>query len=615
MNVKSLYFVSGLLLACCSLAPAQLYLTSTAAGTPGTSGYGGDGSAPTSALLANPLCVAFDSQGDYYISDYKNNRIREVQASTGAIITVAGTGTPGFSGDGGPATGAQFSSATGLAVDAAGNVYIADGPNARVRMIDTSGNMQTFAGTGNPGYSGDGGLAVNADVVNPVGVTVDHAGTVYITDEGNGTVRKVTTDGVISTVAGINVIGFGNFPGQGGPARSATLGLPYAVAVDESGNVFIADIGSGSIEKVGLDGNINTVVSSVSTAALATDPAGNLYFTNYQNSTLNQLSPGGAVLTIAGNGSNGFSGDGGPGVSAEFNAPYGIALDSSSNIYVADYNNQVVRMLSPVAPPQVIIANGGSDVQYSSPGVELSVAPGEIVTIFGTNVGAPATTAAQPNANGYIGTQLAGTIVTFNGIPAPVLSTGPSQVTAIAPYELTAASANVKGRMSGSRGRVVPEASSSSGATILVTYQGQSTATATVPVGASSPGIFTVNSSGVPGGLGVLNADGSVNSVGNAAAESTNITLFVTGEGQTNPGGMDGLISTQSTLPAPLLPVTVLVGGTAATVVSATEASGYVAGIMQVVVTLPSTQTTASYVPVTVQVGDVVSPTVTVSVQ
>ncbi len=482
-------------------------------------------------------------------------------------------------------------------------------------MIDTSGNMQTFAGTGNPGYSGDGGLAVNADVVNPVGVTVDHAGTVYIADEGNGTVRKVTTDGVISTVAGINVIGFGNFPGQGGPARSATLGLPYAVAVDESGNVFIDDIGSGNIEKVGLDGNINTVVSSVSTAALAADPAGNLYFSNYRNSTINQLSPGGAVLTIAGNGSNGFSGDGGPGISAEFNAPYGIALDSSSNIYVADYNNQVIRMLSPVAPSEVIAANGASDVQYSSPSVELPVSPGEIVTIYGTNIGSPATTVAQPNANGYIGTQLAGTMVTFNGIPAPVLSTGPSQVTAIAPYELTAESASVRGRMSGSRGRIVPEASSSNGATILVTWQGQSTATTTVPVGASSPGIFTVNSSGIPGGLGVLNADGSVNSVGNAAAESANITLFVTGEGQTNPAGMDGLISTQSTLPAPLLPVTVTIGGAAATVVSATEASGYVAGILQVVVTLPSTQTTASYVPVTVQVGDAVSPTVTISVQ
>jgi uncharacterized protein (TIGR03437 family) len=615
MNVKSLYFVSGLLVACCSLAPAQLYLTSTVAGTPGTAGYGGDGAPPLGAVLANPLCIAFDSKGDYYISDYKNNRIREVVAPNGPVITVAGTGTPGFSGDGGPATSAQFSSATGLAVDAAGNLYIADGPNARVRMIDTSGNMQTFAGTGNHGYSGDGGPAVNADLVNPVGVTVDHAGTVYIADEGNGTVRKVTTDGVISTIAGIGVIGFGNFPGQGGPASRATLGLPYAVAVDESGNVFIADIGSGSIEKVGLDGNINTVVAGASTAGLAADPSGNLYFANYHNSTISQLSPYGAIVTIGGNGSNGFSGDGGPGISAEFNAPYGVALDSSSNVYIADYNNQVIRMLSPVVSPQVIVANGGSDVQYSSPGVQMPVAPGEIVTIFGTNIGAPVTISAQPNGNGYIGTQLAGTMVTFNGIPAPVLSTGPSQVTAVAPYELTAESASVRGRMSGSRGRIVPEASSSNGTTILVTYQGQSTATTTVPVGDSSPGIFSVYSSGIPGGLGVLNADGSVNSVYNAAAQSSKITLFVTGEGQTNPGGVDGLISTQSTLPVPQLPVTVTIGGTVAALVSATEASGYVAGIMQVVVTLPSTQITGSYVPVTVQVGDVVSPTITISVQ
>jgi len=614
--VKSLYLFSSLLLAS-SLAPAQLYLTSTVAGTPATSGYSGDSGPATAALLANPLAVALDSHGNYYISDYKNNVIREVSAATGIITTIAGTGTPGFSGDGTPATGAQFSAATGLAVDAAGNIYIADGPNARVRMIDTSGNMQTFAGNGSYGDAGDHGPAVNATLSDPVGVTVDRAGNVYIADEGNGTVRKVTTDGVINTIAGIDVIGFGLFAGEGGPAYNATLGLPYAVTVDETGNVFIDDLGTGSIQKIGLDGNINAFVPNVSTASITTDPAGNLYYADYRNSTINKVLPNGTVSVLAGNGTSTYAGDGGPATTASFNAPYSVAFDSSSNIYVADYNNDVIRLLTPLPSSGVIAANGASDSGYSSPGVQLPVAPSEIVTIFGTSIGAPAAATAQPDANGIIETQFDGTMVTFDGIPAPVLATSPSEVTVIAPYALTGAAGNAapNGRMAGARGRIVAAASGGNISTVTVTYQGRNTATVTVPAGASSPAIFTANSTGYPGGLPVLNADGTVNSTGNAAVQASTITLFVTGEGQTNPAGVDGLISTQTTLPAPVLPVTVTIGGNVATVVSATEASGYVAGIMQVKVTLPTAVITNSYVPVTVQVGDAVSQTVNIAVQ
>lgn len=624
--MKSFYPIS-LLLAACSLVPAQVtmparslrgtgrprattsaapqtYLSSTIAGTPASPGYTGDTGPATAAQLSSPLAVAVDSQGNLYISDYGNNLIREVYAANGTIQTIAGTSTPGYSGDGGPATSAQFGLAHSLAVDAAGNLYIADGPNARIRMINPSGIISTFAGNGTFGYSGDDGPATEAALYYPVGVTVDSAGNVYIADDGNWTVRKVSAaTGNITTVAGVGYPGFENFPGTGGgPATQALLGLPYAVAVDESGNLFIADIGTSSILKVGTNGMIQTLVSDVSTTSLATDPAGNLYYADYRNSVINRVLPDGTVVTVGGysllgvSAIAGFSGDGGPASQAEYMNPYGVARDSSGNIYVADSGNQVVRLMAPVNPPNVLVVNGASDVGYSSPGVQLPVAPGEVISIYGNNIGFPLFDPATPDANGIFETMYGMTTVTFNGIPAPILLTGPEYVSVVAPYEL-----------------------SGSGATqvnIVVTFQGQTTATATVPyIDASSPGIFTANSSGIWNGLAVLNADGSVNGPYNQAASASMITLFVTGEGQTSPPGVDGLVNPASGDATPLLPVSVLINGSPATIVSATEAPGQVAGVLQIQVTLPAITTASNAIPVQVQVGTAVSPTLNIAVQ
>ncbi len=453
--------------------------------------------------------------------------IREVVAATGNIITVAGNGTPGYSGDGGPATSAQFSVAHSIAVDGAGNLYIADGPNGRVRKVDSSGNISTFAGNGTYGWTGDGGLATNASLFYPSGVTVDPVGNVFIADYGNGTVRMVSAaSGIITTVAGYGVNGYGNFPGEGGPAFQALLGLPYAVTVDESGNVYFADLGSGSIRKVGRDGLIHTIVSTVATASLTTDPAGNLYYADYRNNVINKVLPDGTVIAIAGTGTAGYAGDGGPGAVAQFNQPYGLAIDSSANIYVADYANDVIRKLSPVAAPAALIVNGASDLY-------LPVAPGEVVSIFGNNIGFSTQANAQANANGIFSTQFAGTAVTFNGIPAPILISGPTFVSVVVPYELN--------------GSTVAN-------NVVVKQNGQTTATSSIPVAAVSPGIFTATSTGINGGLPVLNADGTPNTPANAAAESSTITLFVTGEGQTSPGGIDGLVSGASNTPAPAAP-------------------------------------------------------------
>jgi uncharacterized protein (TIGR03437 family) len=623
--MKSLYPIS-LLLAVCSLAPAQvtmptrgfrgigkprttattspqLYLSSTIAGTPDSPGYTGDTGPATAAQLSSPLAVAVDSQGNLYISDYGNNLIREVYASNGTIETIAGTSTPGYSGDGGPATSAQFSVAHSLAVDAAGNLYIADGPNARIRMINPQGIITTFAGNGTHGFTGDNGPAIDAALYYPVGVAVDSAGNVYIADDGNWTVRKVSAaTGNIATVAGVGFPGFQNYPNPSGLASQALLGLPYAVAVDESGNLFIADIGTSSILKVGTNGMIQTLVSDVSTTSLATDPAGNLYYADYRNSVINKVLPDGTVVTLGGysglgiSAIAGFSGDGGPTSQAEYMNPYGVALDSSGNIYVADAGNDVIRLMAPVTPPNVIVASGASDLGYSSPGVPLPVAPGEVITIFGTNLGFPVFAPAQPDANGIFETQYGLTMVTFNGIPAPILVTGPSYVSVVAPYEL-----------------------SGSGATqvkIVVTFQGKTTATATVPyTDSSSPGIFTANSTGIWNGLAVLNSDGSVNGPFNQAASASTITLFVTGEGQTSPPGVDGLVNPASNDATPLLPVSVLVSGAPATIVSATEAPGQVAGVLQIQVTLPAITTASNAIPVQVQVGTAVSPTLNIAVQ
>jgi uncharacterized protein (TIGR03437 family) len=549
-------------------------------------GYTGDNAAANAAQLANPLAIAIDAQGDYFISDYQNHVIREVVAATGNIVTVAGTGTPGFSGDGGLATSAQFSAAQSIAIDAAGNLYIADAPNGRVRVVNSAGVISTFAGNGTYGWTGDGDLAVNAALYFPGGVAVDTIGNVFIADYGNGTVRMVSAaTGIITTVAGYGVPGAGNFPGDGGPAFQDLLGQPYAITVDESGNVYFADVGTSSIRKVGRDGIIHTIIANVSTASLTTDPAGNLYFADYRNGVINKVLPNGTVVTIAGGGA-GYAGDGGPGLVAQFNEPYGIAIDSSANVYVADYGNDVIRMLSPLAAPGAIVVNGASDIY-------VPVAPGEVASIFGNNIGFSIQATAQANADGVFATQFAGTMVTFNGIPAPVLISGPTYVSVVVPYELNGATT----------------------ANVVVTQNGQTTGNTAIAVAASSPGIFTASSTGINGGLAVLNADGSVNSTSNAAAESSTITLFVSGEGQTSPGGIDGLVSGASSTPTPLLPVTATVGGNGAVVASAAEAPGQVAGVLQVNVTLPSSVTTSSSVLVQVQVGDALSQQVSIAVQ
>ena len=570
--MKSLRSISGLILSLAltnGIASAQQYVSSTIAGTVGSPGYAGDGGPAIAAQITNPLCVAVDSKGNFYIADSKNYVIREVSAATGIISTVAGNGTLGFSGDGGPATAAQISTVEGLVVDSSGNIYISDTGNARIRIVSASGIISTYAGTGVRGDSGDHGPAVNARIFLPAGLALDQKGDLYIADYGNGTVREVSPTGIISTAAGVDFIGFAVFPGDG-IAGDTTLGQPYSLAVDESGNLYVGDIGTSSIRKVLPNHQISTYVPQVSTASIAIDSAGNLYYADYRASTIVKVYPNGVLSTIAGNYRAGYLPDGQPGVTTEFAFPYSIALDSSSNIYVADYNNTIVRLLTLEPPSTLIVTSGASNVGFTASAngvsnVPVPVAPGEIVTLFGVGIGPATAIQAQPDANGFIETHLGGTTVTFNGVPAPIFSTGYAQVAAIVPYEI----------------------SGMTQATVVASYEGNPVASATVPIAATSPQIFTPLSTGFTGGA-VQNSDGTVNTSINAAADASTITIFITGEGQTFPPGVDGLVAQGPTFPVPNAPVTVTIGGVQATVSSYGGVLGQPAGVLQVVAAIPS---------------------------
>jgi sugar lactone lactonase YvrE len=347
-------------------------IITTAAGN-GTAGFFGDGGPAVVAGLSFPAGVATDEAGSFYIADQNNLRIRQVDPA-GVITTVAGNGTAGFSGDGEPATVASLFHPTGVAVDRSGNLYIADRDNHRIRKVDPAGVITTLAGSGTAGFSGDGGPATAAELANPTGIAVIGFAnpSIYIADFSNHRVRKVDSAGFITTVAGNGLAGFS---GDGGPATAASLADPFAVAVDVSGNLFIADRDNQRIRKVDIDGVITTVAGngmagfsgdggSATAASLyfpfgvAVDDAGNLYIADRNNQRIRRVDPAGVITTVAGNGTAGFSGDGGPAFIAALSFPSGVAVDNAGNLYIADQNNQRIRRVDPAGVITTVAGNG-----------------------------------------------------------------------------------------------------------------------------------------------------------------------------------------------------------------------------------------------------------------
>jgi sugar lactone lactonase YvrE len=356
-----------LLLACAPLF-AQQYTIATIAGN-GVAG----------AYFTYPTSVAVDAAGDVYVADW-SGYIRKIFVRNGASNIVAGTGILGYGGDGGQATNAMIGKAISLALDSAGNLYFADGDNNRIRRVDAStGIITTVAGTGAATGNGDGGPAVSAVVSQPTGITVDAAGDLYFSSSW-ARVRKVSAaTGIIETVAGQVVT---SFAGDNGPAVDALFWDPIPSAVDRSGNLYIADYensrvrmvtaATGIVTTVAGSGNCVTEVPPLNVlvcqsgfsgdggpamdallnypSSVALDPAGNLYIADTINHRIRWVdAASGFIYTIAGNGQNGFKGDEGPALAAEFSFPASIALDRSGRVYFADENNNRIRVLTPVA--------------------------------------------------------------------------------------------------------------------------------------------------------------------------------------------------------------------------------------------------------------------------
>jgi sugar lactone lactonase YvrE len=362
MRVRGIFLFSLLLF---TTGRSQSIIT-TIAGT-GVGGYNGDSIQAATARLYNPYSVIFDSIGNLFIADASNNRIRKIDVS-GIVTTIAGTGTAGYNGDNITAISAQLYFPTSVAFDKAGNLFVADWGNQRVRKIDHSGIITTVAGNGTTGYSGDNGPAISAQLYEPLGLAFDTLNNLFISEEVNSTIRKVNTSGIITTIAGTGVSGFS---GDTGPATLAQLNEPGHIFIDIYQNLFIGDEGNNRIRKINTTGIISTIAgtgtggysgdnSSATSAelnipfAIVCDSFGNIFFTDEWNNVVRKIDNSGIITTIVGNGfgagtgTGGSSGDNGPALLAELTTPEGITLDKFGNLYIADLGNHRIRKVTNV---------------------------------------------------------------------------------------------------------------------------------------------------------------------------------------------------------------------------------------------------------------------------
>ena len=323
----------------------------------------GDGGPATEAGLCDPADVAFDAAENMYIADTGvycsgpgGNTVRKVDPH-GIITTVAGTGKAGYSGDGGPATKARLNVPIAVAVDRDGNFYLTDGDNYRIRKVDKEGIITTFAGTGEAGYSGDGGPATSAKLTSPGSTAFDAQGNLYLADHAR--MRKIDRSGTITTIAGT---GHAGYSGDGGPATEADLTVAD-IALDGKGNIYFSDLENQRIRKIDREGIIHTVAGSgkrgysgdggpATEAALkdpwgiAVDGEGNLFFGDHHNSVIRKVDSDGMITTVAGTGKTGFNREKGPATEVMLHEPIGLFFDDDSDIlYISDTFNARIRAL------------------------------------------------------------------------------------------------------------------------------------------------------------------------------------------------------------------------------------------------------------------------------
>ena len=366
-----------------------------------TVGFSGDGGQATAAKLHNPCGLATDAAGNVYFADGYNHRIRKITTS-GIITTIAGNGTPGFGGDGSAATAAQLDYPRAVAIDGSGNIFISDNGNFRIRKVTPTGTISTIAGTSVAGFSGDGGPATIAQLNDPGTIAVDLSGNVIIADQLNNRIRMVTPSGTISTIAGTGVAGY---MGDGSAATAAQLNQPSGVAVDGSGNVYIADFMNHVIRKINTSGIITTVAGTgtagyfgdcaaataaqlANPSAVAADGAGNIYITDEINHAIRKVNTGGIISTYAGNGTSGYSGDGGPATDAQLKFPYGVAVNAGGDVFIGDQLNNRVRVVTgggggipPVTGPDSVCSGAAITLADATTGGTWSSANTAIATV------------------------------------------------------------------------------------------------------------------------------------------------------------------------------------------------------------------------------------------
>jgi uncharacterized protein (TIGR03437 family) len=402
-------------------------------------------------------------------------------------------------------------------------------------------------------------------------------------------IRKISPAGIITTVAGDNTLGFS---GDFGPASQARLNQVFDIAFDKNDNLFFSDSENGRIRKIATNGVITTiggngVLSSavdgpdartlplLNPTHLRVDGTGNLYFLEYYTYKVRMITPQGRLSTFAGKdhvASVSVSGDGGPLLDVEFGRPNGLEITPDGSIYVSDLF--AVRRIQQLAVSEVW--NAASNL----PG---PIAPGEIIVLKGSGMGPEELTVANPAPGANFGAQLAGTIVKVNGVAAPLIYTSNAQVAAVVPYATGVGTANIE-----------------------VTYKNLTSPAFSATVAASAPGIFTADSSG-KGRAAALNQDGFLNNSDFPARPGEIVVLYLTGEGQTTPQGVDGKLAVLP-FPKPTLPVDVFIGGQAGEILYAGAAPTFIAGLMQINVRLPLNVAIGNTVPVTVRVGSVSSP-------
>jgi uncharacterized protein (TIGR03437 family) len=568
-----------------SCAWGQQYVINTYAGNR-TAGFTGDGGAPTSAQLDLPLGLTFDSSLNLYLADSVNQRIRKI--SGGTINTVAGDGTLGYAGDGKAATSAELLYPAGVAVDSIGNIYIADTNNHVIREVVTgitatglglpNGTIITMAGDNTGGYAGDTGPAVNAELEFPTSVAVDSAFNVYIADSGNNVIREVT-NGFINTIVG-------------GLATTQQLNDPETVVVDSSGNLYISEQNGVRISKfsngnltvlagndyIGYSGDNGPAINASlnDPSGIAVDSKGYVYICDTFNSRIRKVSPDGIITTIAGLGTAGYYGDGGPATSALIYFPRAIVVDPSGNVYFSDSGNDIVRWLQPQSPA----IKGGGVVNAAS--FTANFSPGALATVFGTNFTGAGLNASAPSLP--LASSLGGVSVQVNGVSAPVLYASTTQINFQIPWETKPGSAAV-----------------------LVSTNGFASAAVNITVLAAAPELFVQGSHAA-----ALNSDFSLNSSSNPTKAGGTLLAYLTGAGAVSNQPADGAGAGSNPISDVTSAVTATIGGQTADVSFAGLAPGFV-GLWQVNVVVPAGVAQGD-LPLTVSVGGQTSNSANVSV-